>query len=119
LAASAFGDRYIVCPSGLDLTAISVAIIVAPPGRLSTTTCCFHVSPSFCATTRPTRSNVPPAANGTTTRTGRTGKSSAAAANTLPCSAPHSKNTPATRFIIASSFTVRRRLDCALAAAVK
>src|SRR5690349_2077309 len=43
------------------------------PGRLSTITGCFQVSISFCPRARATVSTAPPAANGTTIRTGLAG----------------------------------------------
>src|SRR4028118_2377791 len=46
---------------------------VPPPGRLSTTTCCPHSSPSFAAIGRTTASVAPPACNGDMSLTGRGG----------------------------------------------
>src|SRR4029077_1547072 len=43
------------------------------PGRLSTSTGCFQASPSFWPSARATVSTAPPAANGTTIRTGLEG----------------------------------------------
>ena len=62
-----------VWPSGGDLATMSVPITVLPPARLSTTTDCPHISFSFCASTRAMMSVLPPAANGTTSRTGLAG----------------------------------------------
>src|SRR5512135_99535 len=49
------------------------------PARFSTTIGCFQRSVSFCPTVRAMVSTAPPAVNGTTTRTGLTGKFCAAA----------------------------------------
>src|SRR5262249_50760338 len=49
------------------------------PARLSTYTCCPSFILSCCATSRPTTSLLPPGGNGTISRTGRFGYSSATA----------------------------------------
>jgi hypothetical protein len=43
------------------------------PARLSTMTCCFHRSLSFCPTVRVAMSTPPPGANGTIARIGLLG----------------------------------------------
>src|SRR3712207_5577970 len=48
-------------------------MLVAPPGRLSTITCCLNTGPMRSAIERAVKSVLPPAANGTMTRTGLTG----------------------------------------------
>src|SRR5437773_914877 len=60
-----------VCPSGAALAAASDPTTPPPPGRFSTTTGCPSRCASGAATTRDTRSVVPPAANGTIRRMGR------------------------------------------------
>jgi hypothetical protein len=62
-----------VWPSAGALATMSVPTLVAPPGRLSTTTAWPKASFSFCATTRAALSLAPPGANGTTMRIERCG----------------------------------------------
>src|SRR5262245_55815755 len=56
-------------------------ITPAAPGRFSTKKLCPSRSESFCAISRAITSTPPPAATGTTTRTGRSGYSACAAAD--------------------------------------
>jgi hypothetical protein len=62
-----------VWPSGAAAESISSAIWLPAPGRLSTTNVCPNASPSFTDKARVTVSMPPPAASGTTVRTGRLG----------------------------------------------
>ena len=57
------------------------------PGGCRRTTCWPHISDNFCATVRPTMSVLPPAGNGTTSRTGLVGYVCAAAAPAASVSA--------------------------------
>src|SRR6202171_2646681 len=59
-----------------------MAILPAAPGLFSTYTCCPRIFDISAATERPTISELPPGANGTTNRIGFTGYVCACAANT-------------------------------------
>src|SRR5688572_33251255 len=72
--------RIIVYPSAAARPATSTARLPPAPGRLSITTCCPHASASLTPTMRASTSFGPPAGYGTIRRTGRFGKTSAAAA---------------------------------------
>src|SRR5437016_1381622 len=50
------------------------AMMVLPPGLLSTMTCCFQRSASFCPRARANPSALPPGAKDTMRRTGRVGQ---------------------------------------------
>src|SRR6185503_7992748 len=66
-----------VCPSGADLETMSVPIVPAAPGRLSTTTCWCICSASFGPRIRAVMSlGLAPGGNGTTMRIGREGYAS-------------------------------------------
>ena len=78
-----------VYPSGADFATVSSAMLPAAPGRLSITTVC----PSDCDTRsirmRVTISVVPAAANGNTTRIGRSGYSARAAPDAQSAATQH------------------------------
>ena len=63
----------IVCASAGDFATSSVAGIVLPPGRFSTTTGCAHWGPRRSASCRARTSMPPPGGYATTMRTGRAG----------------------------------------------
>ena len=77
----------IVCPSGGDLAAISVPVMVLPPARLSTTTCCPQSSVSLVPTVRPIKSLMAPGVKGMMRRTGRVGKAPASLRVCAPAAA--------------------------------
>ena len=62
-----------VYPSGAARALISVATMVPPPVRLSTTTVCPQRSVSICATVRLIMSRPPPGTDETMMRIGRSG----------------------------------------------
>ena len=63
-----------VCPSGVDFETMSVPMVPAAPGRLSTTTCWRICSASFGPRRRAVMSlGLAPGGNGTTIRIGRFG----------------------------------------------
>jgi hypothetical protein len=68
-----------VCPSAGARATDAAAIMVAAPGRFSTTTGCFHAFDSASARWRATMSVAPPVGKPTTTVTGLLGNASALA----------------------------------------
>ena len=66
-------DTSTVYPSAGAFATTVLPRVPPAPGRLSTTTDCFHASPSDCAIMRPTISLPPPGASGITMRTGLAG----------------------------------------------
>jgi hypothetical protein len=62
-----------VYPSGGACAAISVPMLLPPPGRFSTKNDWPSLSLRYCATSRPMMSVDPPADVATRTRTGRDG----------------------------------------------
>src|SRR5262245_62380680 len=62
-----------VYPSGLDFATMFMPIVPVAPARLSITVVIPRFSPSACPKTRARVSLRPPAANGTTRRTGLDG----------------------------------------------
>src|SRR5450759_2503449 len=67
------------------------AMVPPAPGRLSTTTCCFQFSVSFCAMKRAVISGTPPGVKPTTMRIGLPGKP-AAGSPPAGCAAPISSD---------------------------
>src|SRR6185295_10278606 len=88
LVASTLPIVMTVYPSGRALTAASVPMVVLPPGRLSTTTCCPHASVSCCPRRRAVKVVLPPGAYGVMKRIGLLGYSCCAAAAGPALSAP-------------------------------
>src|SRR5262249_42045651 len=78
MASAPIGPMQIVYPSGSAFAVRSRPSVSAPPGRLSTTTCCPISLPSSAPRMRATVSVALPAACGTMSRTGRSGYSAAA-----------------------------------------
>jgi hypothetical protein len=72
-----------VWPSGAALATSAVPMLPPAPARLSTTTVCFQISPSFCASRRATTSVLPPGAKGTTRVTLLVGQSDCASAGAV------------------------------------
>src|SRR3954451_12002249 len=79
-----------VYPSAGALTTCSEPSTPPAPGRFSTTKFSFSCSVSFCATSRPSVSALPPGANGATILTGRAGYGCALATK-LAASAANAK----------------------------
>src|SRR6187200_2726897 len=94
-----------VWPSGGERAAISVPILLPPPGRFSTKKDCPSRSVSHCAMKRATRSVPPPAEVATRIRTGRDGYVSATAMRDATGSAarPSRSSRRATNAVIAGT----------------
>src|SRR5215813_592024 len=88
----AFSNRY---PSGSELATYSAPIMLAAPGRFSTTMLRPHISLRPLATPRLRMSAEPPAANGTTIVTFLAGYGTSAA---WPCANAHAVAATATTF---------------------
>src|ERR1043166_8328223 len=71
--------RSSVSPSAAERCTASTPMRPPAPMRFSTTTCCFHISPSRSPIRRAVRSAAPPTVNVTITFTGLLGKLSALA----------------------------------------